>query len=170
MAGVTANLEVSVQAQLDGTADIGTPSINSSALRVLKFTPGNSTIGQADVMWSDSRTITASGTDSLDMTGSLTGLLGGTVAMAEVCAIYIEAATTNTNQVVIGGAASNTFSGPFATTTSKIALNPGEFVLLSSQNGWGVTAGTGDILQIANSAGGTSVVYNIILIGRTVAA
>jgi hypothetical protein len=170
MAGVTATLEVSVQAQLDGTADIGTPTINSSALRVLKFIPGNDTVGKADVMWSDSRTLTASSSENLDLTGSLTGMLGGTVAMAEVCAIYVEAASTNTNSVVIGGAASNGFLGPFGGATHTLSLAPGEFTLLSSQNGWAVTAGTGDLLKVANSGAGTSVTYNIIIIGRTVAA
>lgn len=170
MAGVTASLEVSVSGYLEGPTKVGTPNITASAYRTLKFVPGTAAVNQADVMWSDSRTIAASGTDALDMTGSLVNQLGQTIAQGEVVAIYVEAAPANTNNVVIGGAASNPFNGPFATATSKIALGPGEFVLLSSQNGWGVTAGTGDILQIANSGAGTSVTYNIIVIGRTVAA
>jgi hypothetical protein len=170
MAGVTANIDVSIQASLTGTADIGTPHINSAAVRSLKFIEGTDAVNKADVMWSDSRTLTASSTENLDLTGTLTGMLGGTVAMAEVVAIYVEAASTNTNSVIIGGAASNGFLGPLGGATHTYALAPGEFVLWSSQAGWPVVAGTGDLLKVANSAAGTSVTYNIIIVGRTVAA
>jgi hypothetical protein len=33
--------------------------------------------------------------------------------------------------------------------------------------GWGVTAGTGDLLKVANSAGSTSVNYDIVVIGNS---
>lgn len=34
-------------------------------------------------------------------------------------------------------------------------------------NGFGVTANTGDLLKITNSAGGTPVTYTVVLIGTT---
>jgi len=33
---------------------------------------------------------------------------------------------------------------------------------------YAVTAGTGDLLKVANSAGGTSVTYDIVIIGSSV--
>ena len=170
MPGVTATIDVKIGAELEGTSDLGNPKVANSFFRLINLKQGTDATNKADVMWSDTRTIAASGTDTLDLTGTLTGLLGGTVSMAEVIAIYIEAASTNVNNVVIGGAASNAFVGPFGANTHTVKVAPGEYQLFASQSGWAVTAATGDILQIANSGAGTAVTYNIIIIGRTVAA
>jgi hypothetical protein len=170
MAGVTAKIDITVAATQKGTGDLGTPTFDASATFGSRFTEGNVTTLNADVMFSDARTIAASSTDDLDLRGTLTDAFGATINFAEVVAIYVEAASTNTNNVVIGGAASNQFVGPFGAAAHTIALAPGEAFCMTNKAGWTVTAGTGDILRIANSAAGTSVKYNIILVGRTVAA
>jgi hypothetical protein len=169
-AGVSARIDVSVTATNEGTGDLGNPTVSNSAVRSLIFTPGNDAVTKADILWSDTRTLVASATENLDLNGVLLDAFGANANFAEVVALWVEAASTNTNNVVIGGAASNQFVGPFGAGTHTLALGPGEFVLLSSKNGWAVTAGTGDLLKVANSAAGTSVKYNIMVIGRSVAA
>ena len=64
----------------------------------------------------------------------------------------------------------NGFIGPFLAAGDGIGVKPGEYVPLVSQSGWAVTAGTGDLLTITNSGSGTSVTYDIVIVGRTVAA
>jgi hypothetical protein len=176
MVGVNASLNVRIDATLAKKASSAGDLITQDAIiacninRVLKFTPGTLTTTQADIMYSAVRTIAASGTDLLDIAGTLATPIGGILNEREVVAVYIEASASNTNDVVLGGASSNTFKGPFTTNASKLTLKPGEFLLLSSQSGWLVAADTGDILQVANSAGGSSVNYKIIIMGRSVPA
>lgn len=124
--------------------------------------------GQADLVWADERTLSASATENIDLAGSLTDIAGATLTFAKIKAILIIASRGNTNNVVVGGAASNTFVGPFADATDKISLKPGQMMMIGGPGtGWTVTASTGDILLIANSSSGTSVTYKIIVIGTS---
>jgi hypothetical protein len=52
-----------------------------------------------------------------------------------------------------GGA--NTFVGPFNDATDASVLKPGDKAVFVSRTGWTVTASTGDILKVANGAGGS---------------
>lgn len=123
----------------------------------------------ADVVWSSTRTLNASATEDLDLAGSLTGTLGGTVTFARVKAIMVTAHPANTNNVVIGAASATQFVGPFGAATHTISVQPGgEFsVAAPGATAWPVTAGTADLLKVANSAAGSAVTYTIIIIGAS---
>lgn len=163
---VNGTLSIALNASMTAAADLGTPRFDTSLSDVVQFTPGTGA-NQANIIWSDTRTIAASGTDDLDLAGVLTHHLGGTLTFAAVKAIIVRAAAANTNNVVVGGAPTNGFVGPFGAAAHTIALRPGnEFVLASPVSGWTVTAVTGDILRIANSGAGTPVTYDIIIIGH----
>jgi len=125
--------------------------------------------GQADQIWSDTRTITASGTDALDLAGSLVDALGATLTFARVKGLIVVAAAANTNDVVIGGAASNTFVNWVGDATDKVKVKPGGVFCLfaPAATGYPVTAATGDQLLIANSSSGTSVTYDVVIIGAS---
>lgn len=125
--------------------------------------------GQADLMFSDTRTIAASGTDPLDLAGVLTDALGAVLTFARVKAIVVYAAAANTNDVVIGGAASNGFINWVADATDKIKVRPGGLFVLTAPGAaaYAVTAATGDQLLIANSSSGTAVTYDIVIIGAS---
>jgi hypothetical protein len=124
---------------------------------------------QADLMFSDTRTLAASGSESLDLAGVLTDALGATLTFARVKAIVIAASAGNTNDVVIGGAASNAFVNWVADATDKIKVKPGGMFVLVAPGavGYPVTASTGDLLQVANSSSGTSVTYDVVIIGAS---
>lgn len=169
MAGVTANLRVNIRAKQTGTADLGTPQILVDLEKSMDFTPGTAAVGEANILFSDERTLAASANEDLDLAGVLADALGATIAAAEVVAIYIEAAAGNTNNVQVTRPAANGVP-LFLAASDGLALGPGDFVLLTRRSGVGVTAGTGDLVNIANSGGGTSVVYKVVVIGRTVAA
>mgnify|MGYP000488088098 CR=1 FL=1 len=60
------------------------------------------------------------------------------------------------------------FVGPFGSATHTVALPPGgNLILTAPASGWTVTAGTGDLLRVANSGAGTSVTFDIIIIGTS---
>lgn len=166
-AGVNADLSVQLRGTYTGANDLGSVSFafNESALE--QFTSGTTT-GKADKLFSDTRTLAASATENLDLAGALSDPFGVTTTFVKVKAIYIKAADGNTNSVVVGGAGSNTFTGPFADATDKLTIPPGGFVMLVHPGaGWTVTAATGDILLVANSAAGTSVSYDVVIIGTS---
>ena len=166
MAGVTGEVSISINATQVGTADLGNPSVKVAIAESLQFVAGNAALGTADVMFKDTRTLAASASENLDLTGVLVDAFGATVANAEIIAIYVKAAAANTNSVVIGNVASG-FVGPLGATGTYTVL-PGDFFLATSRAGWAVTASSADLLKIANSAGGTSVTYDIVVIGRSV--
>lgn len=166
MAGVTAEISVNINATQTGTADLGNPSVKVAISELLQFTPGNNALGTADVMFKDTRTLAASATENLDLAGVLVDAFGAVATSAEIVAIYIKAAVGNTNSVIIGNVV-NGFVGPLGATGTYTVL-PGDFFLATSKAGWAVTAATADLLKIANSAGGTSVTYDVIILGRTI--
>lgn len=170
MAGVTADISVSIRSKLTGSSDFSAPLAPVNIDKLVQITSGTDATNEADILWADERTLAASATEDLDLAGVLSGLLGGTVTAAEITAIYIEAASGNTNDVVVFGAASNPFNGPLSGTTPKLTVGPGDLALVTNRKGWAVTAGTGDIILVANSAAGSAVTYKICLLGRTVAA
>lgn len=170
MAGVSADISLSLRAKLVGAADLGNPVAPVALEKAIQITAGTDALGKADILWADTRTLAASATENLDLAGVLSGLLGSTVAAAEITAIVLLADDGNTNDVVFFGAASNAFNGPLSGTTPKLTLGPDDVALITNKKGWTVTATTGDIILVANSAAGTSVTYTIVFIGRTVAA
>lgn len=169
MAGVAASINLSISAKQTGSADLGTPQMLASISKAMEFTPGTAAVGQANVLFSDERTLAASANEDLDLAGVLSDALNATIAAAEVVAVYIEADAGNTNNVQITRPASNGVP-LFLAAGDGFALGPGDFALITRKTGVGVTAGTGDLINIANSGAGTGVTYKIAIIGRTVAA
>lgn len=171
MAGVTAEITLGLKAQQIGTADLGTPRMSLDPIsKVLQFTAGTDAVNKLDVLFSDTRTLAASANEDLDLAGVLSSALGGIITAGEIVAVYVEAAAGNTNNVNVTRPASNGFIGPFLAAGDGISVKPGEFALMASRSGWAVTAGTGDLINVANSSSGTGVTYDIVILGRTVAA
>lgn len=166
-------LKTSILARLSATLTSALDLVTASAplTRDLSFDWTSGTgANQADKVFSDSRTISASSSEDLDLAGSLVDALGATITFAKIKAILIEADTGNTNDVVLGGAASNQFVGPFGSATHTIKVPPGGVFLLAAPKAAGlgsVTAGTGDLLKVANSSSGSSVTYRITIIGTS---
>lgn len=168
MSGVTAEINVSIQSRLTGANDLGTPDISVNVEEVLRLSEGTGTTSQANKLFSDTRAIAISSSEDLDLAGGLTDAFGAAITLGEVVAIYIKAAAANVTNILVGNAASNAFVGPLGATGVQ-TVKPGESMLWTSKTGWAVTAGTGDLLKVANS-GATLANYDIIVIGRTVAA
>lgn len=170
MAGVAASVELSIKATQTGAADLSRAQASVNISKALEFTAGTAATTQANILYSKTRTLAASANEDLDLAGALADALGATIASAEIVLIYIAAASGNTNNVNVSRPASNGFIGPFLAAGDGLKIEPGMFTILASRNGWAVTAGTGDLINVANSAAGSSVSYDVVVIGRTVAA
>jgi len=168
MAGVTGAFALAIDLKQVKDTDLSNPEDSLKLSKRWGFLPGAAN-GQADILFHDIRTLTASSTEDLDLAGVLSNAFGNTVTMAEVAALYIEADSENTNDVVFGPAASNGFLGPFGDASDRLKVAPGKCaMIMAPAAGWAVTAGTGDKLFVGNGGSGTPVAYTIILVGRTV--
>lgn len=169
-AGVNATISLDIAVRQVGTAGLAAaPSVPLHIQKSLEFLAGTAAVGQSNVLYAATRTLAASANEDLDVRGVLTDALGATVNAAEIVLIYIGAAQGNTNNVNLTRPASNGVVA-FLAAGDGLAVGPGDFFLLTNRNGIAVTAGTGDLLNIANSGGTTGVTYDIVILGRTTAA
>lgn len=165
-ARLQAKLNIAIAEAVDG----GTRQADLAAALSKTFSSTGSAgaAGYASKCFSDTRTLTASSSESLDLAGSLVDALGNTVSFSKIRAILVMAASGNANQVIVGNG-TNPFIGPFgAAGASVIHVDPGGYFLAVKDDaaGWTVTASTGDVLKVANSGGGTSVTYTIFILGE----
>lgn len=169
---LSSSLALAVNAQVSKSLDLGVTAQANIAKTYTQTLTNGTGAGKADLVFMDTRTINASSNDDLDLSGVLTSPLGDVLTMARVKAIVITASANNTNNVVVGGAASNQFLTPFGTATDKVVLRPGaSFAILAGSadaTGYLVTAATGDLLRVANSGAGSTVDYDIVVIGASV--
>ena len=158
---------IKVLLQLVGTnpLDLVTPQANHDITTQIDYTTGAGANG-ANELFSDTRTLADNTSENLDLAGSLTNAFGTTVAFARVKFIYIKNKST-TQVLSIGGAASNQFINWVADATDIIKIRPGGVFLLIAPDatGYPVTAGTGDLLKVANGNAGSSTDYDIIIGG-----
>lgn len=147
-----------------GSADLSTPSDTLNASRQQDYADGSGN-EQADFIFHDSRNLAASATENLDLAGSLTDKLGNTLTFTAVKVLYIRN-TSTTQTLSVGGAAANQFINWVANSSDIVNVPPlGELLVTAPYAGFAVTAGTGDILKVANSAG-AAVDYYIVIIGK----
>jgi hypothetical protein len=165
--GLRATLTAKIAALQTGSSDFGGPSFNPNVEKIIALAEGTGA-NQADILFTDERTLAASATEDLDLAGVLTDAFGATIAAAEVVAILVIADVANTNNVVVGDA---TAPVPlFGGTNPTFAVKPGGFFFVAAPNAAGlltVGAGSTDDLKIANSGSGTGVTYQIAILARS---
>jgi hypothetical protein len=164
-ATITARINSTVASTLAAASNTG-PDVD--LIGTVLITPGTGA-AQADKEYYNRSTLAASASENIDLAGAGTDVLGALNAFAKVKAILVKADPANTNDVIVGGAASNGFVGPFGATTHTIAVRPGGvFLTAHPGTGWTVTAATADLIKILNGGAGTSVTYEICIVGTSV--
>lgn len=159
-------LAIAASAQLTKSTDLASVSSPLQFSRSVKLASGTGA-GKANVLFADTRTLAASATEDLDLSGALLDALGDAAAFLRVKGLVVSASRDNTNNVVFGAAAANAWA-TLLNSTGTVTLRPGAvaaFMAGAADTGWAVTPGTGDILKVANSAGSTAVTYDIVIIG-----
>lgn len=161
------DISLRILANYTTTKDLGNiPASNLDFSQKIQLASGVSA-GQADKLWYDERTLGASASEDLDLSGTQTDDFGTTFTIARIKAIAIKAAASNTNNVVIGGASATQWASLLG-TTGTVTLRPGAFIAAvagsADATGYVCAAGATDLLKVLNSAGGTSVVYQIVVV------
>lgn len=166
-ASLTTTFKLDLKATLSEALDLGTRSF-PTVLEKLHNLANGTGAGQADLVFSDERTIAASGNEDLDLSDVLVDAFGNTITMVRLKGIIVVADAGNTNNVLVGRPASNGVPLFFAANDILVVRPGGTFAWLDPVgSGIAVTAGTGDLINFANSAGGTGVTYKVILIGTS---
>lgn len=166
MATFTGTLKLTLDAVFGQSIDIGTLKHNINYTKTYNIANGTAA-NQANQIWVDNRSVAASTADSLDLAGALADAFGNTITFTAIKGIIIIAGANGDN-LVVGGAASNTFINWVSNATDEIVIKPnGMFALFDpSAGGYAVTASTGDILDITNADSAAAATYDIILIGE----
>jgi hypothetical protein len=82
----------------------------------------------------------------------------------------VRAASTNTNTLIMGGGASNPVTTILTGTTPALIIRPGGSLMLNvgpDATGYVITAATADILRFTNGGAGSSVSYDLVVIGAS---
>ena len=163
---LTSNIQLLVTGEQTSALDLGTGKFPFSLAKVMALASGTGA-DQADRVFTDRRTLSASATEDLDLAAALTDAFGASITFAKIKAVIIIAAAGNTNDVQVTRPASNGVP-LFMAASDGIALKPG-YALAWFGGGTGVTvtAGTGDLITVTNSAGGTPVTYDVVIIGTS---
>lgn len=159
-------ITLSVAGTLVNALDLGDVTQALANTTSIVLTDGTGA-NQAKSVFADTRTLAASATENLDLSGALVDAFGATIAFTKIKALIFKASAGNTNDVLIGGAGANACFSFFNASTDKVRVKPGGmFALVAPDaNGYAVTAATADLLTVANSAAGTGVTYDVIIIG-----
>lgn len=168
--GLRSSLAIAASATQTSALDLTSASAPVNFSRSVSLGSGTGA-GKADRMWTDRRTIVASGTDDLDLVGTaLLDPFGAVVTFTRVKGLFISADRANTNNVVVGAAASNAWA-TLLNATGTIQLRPGASCAFMAGDedatAWAVTGGTGDLLRLTNGAAGSTVNYDIVVIGAS---
>ena len=164
---MTSRVTLRVESDLTSALDLTTP-VSAIDYSVRTDLVSGTGAGAADMQWSDQRTLAASGTEDLDLAASLTGPLGTTLTFARIKGLFVKAAAANTNDVVVSRPAANGVP-IFSAAGDAISVKPGGWFGWVAPNATGVavTADTGDLITVTNSAAGTSVTYDVIILGAS---
>jgi hypothetical protein len=164
-------IDISVYSLLSKAAtnpDVADSALYNESLRVA-LTTGTGA-GQADRLYAATRTIGASSNEDLDLAGVLLDEFGAAITFARVKTLFVQAAAANVNNVVVGAAAATQWA-TLLNTTGTVTLRPGAGFLAyagtADATAYVVGAGASDFLRVANSGAGTSVTYDIVIIGAS---
>ena len=162
----TSTIALNINANLSSALDLVTAKADMSKKYAFTLASGSGA-NQADDIFSDTRTLSASGTEDHDLAGGLTNAFGETLTFSTIKAMIFKAASGNTNDVQVSVKATNGFSTWALAASDGITLRPGGMFCIVNPDatGMAVTASTGDLLTVTNSAGSTSVTYDMIIIG-----
>jgi hypothetical protein len=170
MALSTAQVSLNIAANLASSPSVGSATATLAPAGSYSTALGATLAagaGLANVGWWSTRTLTASANETIDFAGTLLDPFGATVTFARLKVLVIAADAGNVNNVVIGGGA--TTLALFGATTHTTPVRPGGVVMwmtgTADATGYAVASGSADLLQIANSAGTTSVAYTIVALG-----
>ena len=160
-----ADLKLKFFGALAPLGDAGGTGGTAEVLLDSRFSTGTGA-NQCDRMYHDTRTLTGSANEDLDLT-TLLDANGVAIALVDVTLIIIEAASTNAGTIDVAPGAANGFDLIWDGTSPLLHLLPGATVMFEcpTDPAW-VVDGTHKVLNFLNLVG-TSVDYTLTVCGRS---
>lgn len=144
------------------------PSNDSSYSQAFSST-ATSPVASSNQLWADRRFVTTStGTDDLDLAGSLTNFFGETITFATIRVLVIfNRAIVAGDDIDIGGAAANPITSILdGSGTAKMTVRAsGLLVLTAPMDGYAVAGGSADTLRVTHAGSSEAITYDIVVIG-----
>ncbi len=182
LTALVAKFKLAITATVGTKIDLATREAVLSMVKSMELAFGTG-LGACDQIFWDRRAIAGGGNDPLDLVGTLINPLGGTVNFANVkgLAVFNQSDKALTYDVssshIITDAGivvldtGSTFAGPCKTLAKGQVVEAGGMYMATRPiaAGWSVTATTGDTFQVDNEDGADEALYDIILIGESVA-
>lgn len=163
---LSATLQLDLVASLTKALDLATADWPLNYRKRLAFADGGGS-GQASYIFSDQRTLGASASEDLDLAASLVDVYGAPITFDTIKLMLFAIPSTAGGDLTVTSKASNGFVNWVGAAGDAIKVKPGGLALFVAPGaaGYGVTAGTGDLVTITNGDGAASVVYDVILMG-----
>ncbi|MBN2476900.1 MAG: hypothetical protein JXB62_19995 [Pirellulales bacterium] len=135
-----------------------------------RFLEGNGD-NQAEAVWhTENETLSDGTSTTLDVSALTRTIFGETLALTllTVRALLIVSHAASEGELLVGDAAADPWSEPFAADGDQLAVPPGSPMLLANRKtGWPVDASNKNLKL---SASGGDVVYSIAIVGTTTAS
>lgn len=154
---------VQILGELLGSNDLGTVDFDIDKRYATIFKNGTG-LGQANNVFPDKRTLAGGANEDLDLAGVLSNAFGATITAVKLKGVIFFAYPTNTGNLTITRPASN--GAPFLLAAGDgFVLKPGGIFALTDPSAAGitVTAGTGDLINVAASGVGSNN-YDVVLV------
>jgi hypothetical protein len=165
---LTGNLKVAMSLnEVKLTQDFASPTFTLSKDYSWKLATSGTGASQADLLFSDQRTLVQSANEDLDLAGALTSPLGTTFLALKCKGIGIFAAAANPGNLTVGRGAANGFPWISAISAGVVIPPGGGVWWFAPAAGIAVVAGTADLLNIAAAATTGSYIYDVHLLGTS---
>lgn len=148
---------VQVLGELLGANDLATVDSDIDQKFANVFTNGTGA-NQANNIFSDRRALTGGTNEDLDLAGVLSNAFGAVITAVKLKGIIFWALPTNTGNLTITRPAANGVPFLLAAGDGLAPLKPGAIAVVTDPSAAGipVTAGTGDLINIAASGAGAN--------------
>lgn len=155
---------VQILGELLGSNDLATVDSDIDQKFANVFTNGTGA-NQANNFFADRRPLTGGTNEDLDLVGVLSSALGAVISTAKLKVIIFRALPANTGNLTITRPAANGVPFLLAAGDGLAPLKPGAFAVITDPSAAGitVTAGTGDLINIAASGAGANN-YDVVLV------
>ena len=147
------------------------PSIkDNNTLQIIDdLTNGTGARDVASTIYHDIRSLSASSNEEFDLSGGISDAFGDTLTLTIVRGLIVaNLDDSDANTVLEIGGATNAFDTFLGDASDKVKVASGGVFIAWNPTaaGYAVTAGTGDILKIANTSSDTACSYHLVIIGE----
>ena len=141
-------------------------------IELFKILQNGTTSDLVDRVWYSSASLALSANTTIDLAGSLENIYGTAITFGKVKAIVLKNLSTTAGvDLSLGPNSSNGFGGSngvWGDVSDRSTIQAQGLFFWYDPNGVAVTAGTADILYLANLSGSTSCAYQILILGTSV--